>query len=385
METSCPTLAPGALVGIVGGGQLGRLLAVEARRMGYRTCVLDPDPASPCGQVADERLVAALDDTAAICDLARRCDVTTYEFENVDASAVAAAEAIGPVFPGSSVLRVAQHRLREKGAVADLGLPVPRFRPVRAVADLAAAIAAVGLPLVVKTATSGYDGKGQAVASAAAEAEAACRRLLDGCDELIVEERVDFALELSVVCARWRDGTSVCYPPGENRHRDGILDLTLAPAQVPPEVARQAQRIAAAIAAGLGVVGLLAVELFLTRDGRLLVNELAPRPHNSGHHTIDACPCSQFEQLLRALCGLPPGSVVPYGPAAMANLLGDLWPTGGAPDFARALGVPGVRLHLYGKAQARPGRKMGHLTCVAATAEAARLAVLEARRRLTPD
>lgn len=375
-------LPPGSRIGIIGGGQLGRMLALEARRLGYATCVLDPDPRAPAAQVADLHLAGGLADPAAAAALARRVDVITYEFENVDPGAVAAAEAVCAVHPSGAVLRIAQHRIREKDAVVALGIPVPPFAAVRSPSDLAAAIARAGLPAVIKTATSGYDGKGQAVVRTQAEAEAACAGLLSRCDTLIVEGFVDFALELSVVCARGMDGATACYAPGENRHSSGILDLTVAPARVPPATAAQAQHIAAGIAAGLGVVGLLAVEMFLTRDGRLLFNEMAPRPHNSGHHTLDACPTSQFEQLLRTVCGLPLGATELYAPAAMANLLGDLWPKGGQPDFPAALAVPGVRLHLYGKAEARPGRKMGHLCAVGETADAAIERVLTARERL---
>ncbi len=373
-------LRSGATIGIIGGGQLGRMLALEARRLGYRTLVLDPDPLGPAAQVADAHLPGDLADPAVMRELARRSDVVTYEFENVNADAVAAAEAVGIVRPGSAALRVAQHRVREKEAVEALGFGVPRFRSVRSAADLDG----FGLPLVLKTATAGYDGKGQAVVRTAAEAEAAVAALASGCDLLIAEEWVDFALELSVVCARGADGLTVCFDPGENRHSRGILDLTLAPARIPAAVAARAREVAAGIARGLGIVGLLAVEMFLTRDGRLLVNEMAPRPHNSGHHTLDACRTSQFEQLIRAICGLPLGATDLYAPAAMANLLGDLWPDTGQPPFHRALEVPGVKLHLYGKAEARPGRKMGHLTVLADTADHAAELAQEARRRLQP-
>lgn len=375
-------LPPGSRIGIIGGGQLGRMLAMEARRLGYTTVVLDPDPRSPAAQVADEHRTGGLAEPAAAAALAGSVDVVTYEFENVAPEAVAAAEAVCPVRPSGAVLRVAQHRIREKEAVVALGFPVAPFAAVRATQDLPGVLQRIGLPAVVKTATSGYDGKGQAVVRTRAEAEEACADLLRSSDLLILEGFVDFTLELSVICARGADGETVCYAPGENRHSGGILDLTVAPARVAPAVAARAQAIAAGIAAGLGVVGLLAVEMFLTRDGRLLVNEMAPRPHNSGHHTLDACPTSQFEQLLRAVCGLPLGATGLYAPAAMANLLGDLWPACGRPDFVRVLGRPGVRLHLYGKAQARPGRKMGHVCAVAATADEAAARVLAARDAL---
>ena len=374
-------LPPGAVIGIIGGGQLGRMLAIEARRLGYRTLVCDPDPHAPAAQVADAHLPGNLSDPAIMRDLAVRADVVTYEFENVSPSAVEAAEAVGRVYPSSAVLRVAQHRLREKEAVARLGFAVPPFRPVRSVRDLDD----FGLPCVLKTAASGYDGRGQAVVQRAAELPEAITRLRSRCDLLIAEQLVDFALELSVICARDTHGNAVCFAPGENHHSGGILDLTVAPARISRDVAAHAGRIATGIANGLGVVGLLAVEMFLTHDGRILVNELAPRPHNSGHHTLDACAASQFEQLVRAICGLPLGAPDLYGPAAMANLLGDLWPPGGPPLFHRALEVPGVKLHLYGKTEARPGRKMGHLTAVADTPYHAAALALEARRRLIPE
>lgn len=376
------SLPPGSRIGIIGGGQLGRMLALEARRMGYRTAVLDPDPYGPAAQVADRHLEGDLADQSAAAALASEVDVLTYEFENVAPAAVAAAEALCPVRPGGAVLRVAQHRVREKEAVSALGCAVPAFAAVRGPADLPAALARTGLPAVLKTATSGYDGKGQAVVRTPAEAEAARAALARAAGTLILEARIDFERELSVICARSADGRTACFPPAENRHRHGILDLTLAPATLPAPVAAAARQIATTIATGLGVIGLIAVELFLCRDGRLLVNELAPRPHNSGHHTLEACPTSQFEQLLRALCDLPLGATTPCAPVAMANLLGDLWPDGGQPDFAAALEVPGVRLHLYGKDAARPGRKMGHLTALGETPEAAAERVLEARRRL---
>ncbi len=379
MATSLPA---GAQIGIIGGGQLGRLTALEARRLGYRTCVLDPDPRSPGAQVADERVVGSLEDADAVRALARRVQVLTYEFENIHAGAAEVAEALVPMHPSSSVLRIAQHRVREKEALARLGFPVPRFAALGARDELGGALGRLGFPLVMKTAVAGYDGRGQAVVRGPEEAERAFESLHDRSDTLILEEFVDFAMELSVICARGVDGQVACFPVVENRHRNAILDVTLAPAEVPAAVSSRARQMAAGIAEALGVVGLLAVEMFLTRQGQLIVNELAPRPHNSGHYTLDACCVSQFEQLVRAVCRLPLGATDACGPAAMANLLGDLWPEGGQPDFAGALAVPGVRLYLYGKAQARPGRKMGHLTCVADSTSAALARVLEARSRL---
>lgn len=372
-------LPPGSTIGIIGGGQLGRMIAIEARRLGYRTCVLDPDPESPGGQVADDRVVGSLGDADAARELARRVSVATYEFENIHVDAVRAAEALVPLYPGSAILQIAQHRVREKETLARLGIPVPKFSALRSREDLDEALRHLRFPLVMKTAVAGYDGKGQAVVRTADEANSAFARLSTQSDTLILEEFVELAMELSVICARSVDGHVACYPAAENQHRNGILDVTLVPARVPPTVSALAQELAVAIVQSLGLVGLLAVEMFLTLEGRLLVNELAPRPHNSGHYTLDACSTSQFEQLVRAICQLPLGSTDLHAPVAMANLLGDLWPGDSLPDFAKALAVPGVRLHLYGKATSRPGRKMGHLCCVAGSAEGALTRVLTAR------
>lgn len=378
-------LQPGSTIGIIGGGQLGRMIVMEARRLGYHTLVLDPDPKSPAGQVADGQIIGALTDTNSMKDLARRVQVATYEFENIDANAVDIAEALVPVYPGSAILRIAQHRIREKETLARLGFPVPNFTALRSREDLDEALRRMPLPLMMKTATAGYDGKGQAVVRTPGDADTAFAHLSVQCDTLILEEFIELAMELSVICARSADGQVTCYPTAENRHRNGILDVTLVPARVPPSVSALAQELAIEIAQGLRLVGLLAVEMFLGRDGRLLINELAPRPHNSGHYTLDACPTSQFEQLLRVICQLPLGSTELYAPATMANLLGDLWPGSGHPDFAQVLAVPGVRLYLYGKAQARPGRKMGHLCSVAESADVALTRVLNARSRLEQD
>ena len=375
-------LAPGNAVGIIGGGQLGRFLAWEARRLGYQPVVVDPDPAGPAAQVAHSVIAAPLDDPDAMRTLAGRVRVATYEFENINADAVAAAEAFIPVYPGSAVLRIAQHRIREKTTLARHGFPVPRFASVENVDQLEQALAAVGLPAVLKTATGGYDGKGQAVIHRVEDAMAAFHTLKGQADTLILEEWLTLAAELSVISVRTADGTVVSYPAGENRHANGILDVTLVPAPVDPRILREARALGEAVIEALQMVGLLTVEMFLTRDGRLVINELAPRPHNSGHYTLDAAATSQFEQLLRAVCQLPPGSAELHAPAAMANLLGHLWPPMGMPDFTKALAVPGVRLYLYGKAEARPGRKMGHLTAVGPTLETARDRVMLARRHL---
>lgn len=383
--TGTPTaepLLPGTWIGIVGGGQLGRMLALEAHRLGYRTCILDPVPDCPAGQVAHRQIVADYGDLDAMARLARLVSVITYEFENVDVAAIAAVESERPVFPGSHVLHVVQNRIREKETLSQYHVPVTGFRPVAGIADLRRAIDDLGLPVVLKTATWGYDGKGQIVIDASGQLETAYRQL-SGAGPLICEAFVPYVKEISVICARTAQGETVCYPPAENVHRQGILDVTVFPARIDANLADQAQRLARQIAEALDLIGLLAVEMFVTKDGSLLVNELAPRPHNSGHVTLDAGPVSQFEQLLRVLCRLPLGETQPYRPAAMANLLGDLWcgrPQG--PNFAALLDEPGVRLHLYGKAEARPGRKMGHICALAASPDEALSMVLRARQRL---
>lgn len=376
-------LLPGARIGILGGGQLGRMLALAARRLGYRTLVLDPDPGGPAAQVADGCLAAALDDADAVRELARACDVLTLEWENADAAALREVEATAPVRPGPHVLEVAQHRLREKDAARRLGLPTAEYRPVRNRAELDAALAALGCPAVLKTCQGGYDGRGQVVIQHPAGAGAALAALGGEGADLILEAWVRFRLEASVVVARSVSGEIACFPVGENTHRGGILESTQVPARLPAPVAREAQRIGEALAEGLQVVGLLAVELFVEEDGGLRVNEIAPRPHNSGHYTWEACVVSQFEQHLRAVCGLPLGSPELLRPAAMVNLLGEHLGAGGAaPCWAGAFADPTVALHLYGKREARVGRKMGHLTALADSAEQALARALDARRRL---
>ena len=373
-------IPPGSTIGVLGSGQLGRMFAIAARRMGYRVHTLSPDYDTPTGQVADREVQAAYDDLDAVRDFARGVDVVTFEFENVSAAATEAAAEHTPVRPAGSVLHATQHRLREKGFLAGAGFPVTPFAAVRSLGDLRAALAALGTPAVLKTAGWGYDGKGQVRIAAPGEAEAAWSAL--GGEEAILEAFVDFDREVSVVAARGLDGSFAHFGVIENRHHRHILDVSTAPAAVPPGVEREAVAVARGILEGLGVVGVLAVEMFLTRDGRLLVNELAPRPHNSGHLTFDACVTSQFEQQLRAICGLPLGSPELLRPAAMANLLGDLW-SEGEPDWEAACRLPDVKLHLYGKAAARPGRKMGHLTALAGTVEEARERVIAARAALT--
>jgi 5-(carboxyamino)imidazole ribonucleotide synthase len=375
-------IPPGATVGVLGSGQLGRMFAIAARRMGYRVHTLSPDDDTPTGQVADREIKAAYDDLDAVRDFARGVAVVTFEFENVSAAAAEAAAAHAPVRPAGTVLHTTQNRLREKGFLRRTGFPVAPFAAVRSIEDLAQAVDEIGTPAVLKTAGWGYDGKGQAKIATPGEAEAAWLSL--GTDEAILEAFVDFEREVSVVGARGLDRSFAHFGVLANDHRNHILDVTVAPAPVPPAVERDAVEIARGILEALEVVGVLCVEMFLTRDGSLLVNELAPRPHNSGHLTFDACVTSQFEQQLRTICGLPLGATELLRPAAMANLLGDLW-RDGEPDWAAACAFPEVKLHLYGKAAPRPGRKMGHLTALAADPEEARRIVLAAREALAPQ
>jgi 5-(carboxyamino)imidazole ribonucleotide synthase len=374
-------ILPGSTIGVLGGGQLGRMFAMAARRLGYRVHTLAPDDDTPTGQIADVEINASYDDLDAVTRFARNVDVVTFEFENVSAAAAAAAEANAIVRPNGRSLEIAQHRIREKTFIAGLGVPVTPFAPIRTDADLAAAIRSIGTPSVLKTASFGYDGKGQTAIRDSSQAAAAWDTL--GRREAILEAFVDLGCEISVIAARGADRSWSAFTPFENVHRNHILDVTVSPADVAPAIARHAIEATHAVMDALEYVGLLCIEFFVTRDGRVLVNEIAPRPHNSGHLTFDACRTSQFEQQVRAVCGLPLGSPELLQPAAMANLLGDLWQEG-EPDWAAALALPDVKLHLYGKTSARPGRKMGHLTALAATTTGAHARVLSARGLLNP-
>jgi 5-(carboxyamino)imidazole ribonucleotide synthase len=347
-------IAPGATIGILGGGQLGRMAAMAAARLGYRCHVFAPEADSPAADVAAAFTCADYGDEAALTGFAAAVAVVTLEFENVPVPTLEFLARRRPVRPSPSVLRVTQDRLAEKDFVAGLGVPVTGYARVEGAGDLEAARDRLG-PGVLKTVRLGYDGKGQLRIDRTTDPADAVARL--GQPVLIHEAWVDFALELSVITARNPHGDVKSYVPVENRHRDHILDVTEAPAAIPPELAREAVAMAERIARALELEGLLAVEMFLTRDGRLLVNELAPRPHNSGHWTIDACAVSQFEQQVRAICGLPLGDPGRFADATMTNLIG-----GDVEHWPDLLAEPGTRLHLYGKRQSRPGRKMGHVT-----------------------
>lgn len=371
-------ILPGQTVGILGGGQLGRMFAFAARRLGYRVHAFDPTRDGPAGQIADVEVIAAYDDIDAARRFAAAVDVVTFEFENIPAETLAAIAELKPVHPSPNVLHVCRHRLREKEFLSGNGFPVAPYRAVHSADELRQAVAKLGTPAILKTADFGYDGKGQTRIDRLDAVDEAWRQL--GRPVGVLEAFVPFNQEISVICARGIDGAESSFGPVENVHVRHMLDVSTAPATVPPSTAQAALTLARAITHRLGVVGLLTVEMFVVGD-QILVNELAPRPHNSGHYTIDTCVTSQFEQQLRAVCGLPLGNTEMLKPVAMANLLGDLWQAG-EPNWAAALAFPEVKLHLYGKAEPRPGRKMGHLTALADSAALARQTVLAARAAL---
>lgn len=373
-------ILPPATIGILGGGQLGRMTALAARAMGYGVQVLDPDPDCAARPVADRVVAAPFGDAAAAAELARGCDVVTLEIEQVAPASLAAAAMHAPVRPGSALLAMVQHRGRQKAWLSSSGFPVGDFRLVESVTDLAAASAALGGSLFVKSCEGGYDGRSQLRLAPGDDATAAFQAL--GGRPAVAERGLDLALELSVLVARRPSGEVAVYPPAVNHHERQVLAWSVLPGALPPETAAEASRLARGIAEAVELEGILAVEMFLLADGRLLVNELAPRPHNSYHASELACPTSQFEQLVRAVCDLPLGAVEPMRPAAIVNLFGDLWLDGRTPDLAAALALPSVRLFLYGKRGPKAGRKMGHLAALGGSpAEAIRIA-REAAARL---
>ncbi len=353
-------ILPEATLGVVGGGQLGRMFAIAAQRMGYRVAVLDPDPDSPAGCLADVHLEADYADPSALDELARLCAAVTVEFENVPAESLERLARSRPVRPGSAAIAIAQDRIREKRFITECGLSCVPFSVVHDRDELFTALARFESSAVLKRARFGYDGKGQARVDNLEEALVAFKEF--GSEPCVLEKLLVLQSEISVILARGADGATAVYPAIENRHRDGILDISLIPARAPQAISRAARDAAVRIAAALDYCGVLAVEFFISND-KLLVNEIAPRPHNSGHVTLDACMTSQFEQQVRALCGLPLGDPGLLCPAAMTNLLGDLWNCG-VPHWEMVLEEPRAKLHLYGKRVARPGRKMGHFTCL---------------------
>jgi 5-(carboxyamino)imidazole ribonucleotide synthase len=376
------SVLPGATIGIFGGGQLGRMMTLAARVLGYHVIILDPDPACAAGAVADRVIAARFDDVAAATELANACDVITIEIEKIGADAMAAASAIVPVRPGGSVLHIIQDRARQKRWLDERDFPLGPFWVANTAEELGIAIESAGAHAFVKSSFGGYDGRGQARTSPGDDAQALWTAL--GSSTCVVEKGLDLESEISVMVARRPDGSCATFPPALNHHVNGVLDWSVIPAPIPAAVAREGVRIARGIAEQMDVVGLLAVEMFLLRDGELVVNELAPRPHNSFHHTELASLTSQFEQGIRAVCDLPLGDTESIRPAAIANLFGDLWMHDGAtPRWEQALALPGVRIHLYGKSP-RAGRKMGHVGAIGATAEEAVALAIDARTRLLP-
>jgi len=366
--TRTPPILPGSTLGVLGGGQLGRMFALAAYQMGYKVAAYTPDQNSPVSQICNDVVCAPYDDIESLQQFGRRVSVVTIEFENIPADALQSLEAVTLVRPSAGVLHVAQNRLREKTFLSKKGFPIAPYFAVKTSDELHKALTALGTPAVLKTAGFGYDGKGQRLIGTVEEAAAALASF-EG-QEAVVEKFVEFDKEISVIGARSNSGDFVAYGPIENEHQNHILNLSLAPARINWTLAEEAIDITRSIMDALEVVGLLCVEFFVTAEEELLVNEIAPRPHNSGHYSMEACPTSQFEQQVRAITGLPLGTTETERGSAMINLLGDIW-ADGEPDWASAVSLPDVHLHLYGKTEARPGRKMGHLTVCARWADEA--------------
>ena len=362
-------LLPGGTIGILGGGQLGRMSAIAARRMGYKVRTFDPSPGACAAGIADEHITAEWSDTAALTRFAQGCGRITLEFENIPPATVEFVAQSVPCHPSAQVLAICQNRRREKEFLRASGIPCANFAVVSSFAELQAAVQSVGLPCVLKTADFGYDGKGQVKLPTAAEDLSAAWTKIGGAVG-VLEAWVPFQMEISVLVARTIDGRTAVYDPAENIHRNHILHLSISPARISEATAVEARALALSIAEKIQLVGLLAVEMFV-KDGRIVVNELAPRPHNSGHQTFDANETSQFEQHIRAVCGLPLGGTKPLAPSAMVNLLGDVWRGGQEPDWTKVLKDPAAKLHLYDKGKSAPGRKMGHITVTAPTVEEA--------------
>jgi 5-(carboxyamino)imidazole ribonucleotide synthase len=377
--TEQKTLLPGATIGVMGGGQLGRMFAIAARRMGYRVHTFSPEENGPAAQFSDRATAASYEDETAVNGFLSAIDVLTFEFENIPRATIDWAGRTRLVRPRGEILLIAQNRLHEKEFLAGAGFPVAPFRRVASASDLTSALEAIGRPAILKEAAFGYDGKGQQRIDPETDVDAIWSERENV--QCVLERVIDFKREISVIVARAPDGQTAVFPVCENVHRHHILDLTLAPARVSEPVAKAARELACEVATRLDLVGLLAVEMFLQPNDGLIINELAPRPHNSGHWTIEGCLTSQFEQHVRAVCGLPLGKTDSLRPAAMVNLLGEIWEEG-EPDWAAALAEPDVHLHLYGKREPRPRRKMGHLTVRAETVEAAAASAQRARRSL---
>jgi len=371
-------LLPGATLGVLGGGQLGRMFCMAARNMGYRTVVLDPDAKSPAAEVADQHIQADYTDTAALEEMAQACDAITTEFENVPAESLQFLASRRPVYPSAEAVAIARHRVQEKDYAKQAGLSPAPYAAISTVQDIPAAIAVTGLPAIIKTTTLGYDGKGQVIIQDQAQLEAAFIEF--GQVECVLERKMDLALEISVLLARNSRGEVACYPPAENEHRNGILHQSIVPARVAQDIAETARSQAMQLANTLDYAGVLAVEFFITTDNQLIFNEMAPRPHNSGHYTMDAAVVSQYEQQVRIMCDLVPGEARLTSPVVMINLLGDLWPV----QWGACLDNPALKLHLYGKHEARAGRKMGHFNLLATDTDTAIKAADKVFKQLAP-
>lgn len=358
-------LLPGSTLGVLGGGQLGRMFCMAARNMGYRSVVLEPQQNCPAAAVADRHIQADYTDRDALQQLAELCDVITTEFENVPAESLEFLEQKKPVHPSAQAVAIARHRIQEKQYATEAGLSPAPYALIQSADDFASAVETTGFPAILKTTTLGYDGKGQQLVNDHGELERAFEQFAQV--ECVLERRLSLAKEISVLLARNAEGNVACYPPAENEHRNGILHQSIVPARVDDALADKARLQAIGLANTLDYVGVLAVEFFITTDNQLVFNEMAPRPHNSGHYTLDATLTSQFEQQVRVMCGLPPGDARLLSPAVMVNLLGDLWPV----DWANCLSHASLKLHLYGKEEARVGRKMGHYNLLATDPEQA--------------
>jgi 5-(carboxyamino)imidazole ribonucleotide synthase len=350
-------ILPGSTLGMLGGGQLGRMFTIAARTMGYEVIVLDPDSESPAGKLATNHICADYADEVALGYIAKNCDAITTEFENVPASTLELLAKSSPVRPGAKAVTIAQDRIQEKNFLKDNGFSTAPFAVIQSFEDLQQGIQQIGTPAILKVARFGYDGKGQFSIKTESDIDKAWETLQG--EACVLEQRMPLDIEVSVVLARGIEGEVSCYPVSENIHEDGILDVTVVPARINKKLEANVIDMAKQIATALDYVGIMAVEFFIS-NGKLLVNEIAPRPHNSGHYTLDACVTDQFEQQVRAVCGLPLGDTTLLSPVVMINMLGDIWHNGEAPKWEKLLNHPNVKLHLYGKREARPGRKMGH-------------------------
>ena len=375
-------LLPGASVGVIGGGQLGRYFVIAARRMGYVTYVLDPDESAPAMQLCEHKIVGAYDDEAALATMAKSCDAVTIEFENVPASSLELIANSTRIAPPVAAVTIAQERHAEKQAARSAGLQTAPYVVIKSSADIDSALDTITLPAIIKTSRLGYDGKGQQTCHSLEDVSAAFNEL--GQVECVLEQRINLKAEVSVVLARGADGQVACFPIAQNVHTNGILDTSVVPATTSEQHQQQAQDMAVKFAHDMQYEGVLAIEFFIDEQDQLLFNEMAPRPHNSGHYTLDATQTCQFEQQLRALCALPLGSTQLLSPVCMLNVLGDSWPNNAEPAWANVMQKSGAHLHLYGKAAARAGRKMGHINCLATSADAALAAATHIGTQLKP-